>query len=348
MTVAKKKVETRYGRIEVEKVHPWSNGVNGFQISPYYQELQAYAGQDDNFQEASQRLDKYLRISSSSSQIDRVVKQYGGQLEQESQTLDETAYQSLRTKVSQVPADSEVYVMMDGCMLLTRQKSEWKEIKLGRIFHSADHYELSDKRSWIRDSVYTAHFGNHEDFLGKLEPLVDEYEGLKNRLVFVNDGAKWIWNWVDESYPQSTQILDFYHVAEYLGDFAKVFFTDKEKRSEWISQQKLLLLNDQVDKVIKRVKALDGKTQTKKEAKKKLLTYYGNNTKRMKYKTYKDQGLLIGSGPIESAHRTVIQKRLKQSGQRWTIKGAQFVANLRVANMSQMWEKVIKLIKNAA
>ena len=67
----------------------------------------------------------------------------------------------------------------------------------------------------------------------------------------------------------------------------------------------------------------------------------------MKYKTYKARGLLIGSGPIESAHRTVIQKRLKQSGQRWTHQGAQYVANLRVANMNDNWNQVIDLINKA-
>lgn len=167
-------------------------------------------------------------------------------------------------------------------------------------------------------------------------------------MVFVNDGAKWIWNWVEENYPSSIQILDYYHATEYLGNFAKAIFSDKDKRSDWVSKQKLLLLNDQVGKVISGIKEVKCNTLARQKAKKKILTYYENNEARMKYKTYRTKGLLIGSGPIESAHRTVIQKRLKQSGQRWTIKGAQFVANLRVANMSGLWEKVINLIKIAA
>ena len=34
-----------------------------------------------------------------------------------------------------------------------------------------------------------------------------------------------------------------------------------------------------------------------------------------------------GSGAIESAHRTIVQKRMKQSGQRWSNKGAQNMLN---------------------
>ena len=57
---------------------------------------------------------------------------------------------------------------------------------------------------------------------------------------------------------------------------------------------------------------------------------------------------LIGSGAIESAHRTVVQKRMKQSGQRWSNKGAQNMLNLRVLTMNEKWYKVVQLIKRAA
>lgn len=68
----------------------------------------------------------------------------------------------------------------------------------------------------------------------------------------------------------------------------------------------------------------------------------------MQYKTYRQNGLLVGSGPIESAHRNVIQQRLKLSGQRWSIKGAQQIDNLRVMKKSNNWECVLRLIKKAA
>ncbi len=68
----------------------------------------------------------------------------------------------------------------------------------------------------------------------------------------------------------------------------------------------------------------------------------------MLYKTYKDKGLLIGSGPIEAAHRNVIQQRLKLSGQKWSIKGAQAIANLRCYQKSCAWNIIDDLIKLAA
>jgi hypothetical protein len=67
----------------------------------------------------------------------------------------------------------------------------------------------------------------------------------------------------------------------------------------------------------------------------------------MQYGTYKKNGFMIGSGPIESAHRNIIQKRLKLSGQRWSKQGVQQIANLRIAHKSSNWHQVIDMIKVA-
>jgi hypothetical protein len=77
-----------------------------------------------------------------------------------------------------------------------------------------------------------------------------------------------------------------------------------------------------------------------------LPTYYENIIKRMQYKAYKANGWLIGRGPMGSAHRTVIRQRMKPSGQRWKLHGAQQIVNLRVAEKSGQWNKVKDLICN--
>jgi 3-hydroxy-3-methylglutaryl CoA synthase len=66
----------------------------------------------------------------------------------------------------------------------------------------------------------------------------------------------------------------------------------------------------------------------------------------MKYQEYVKIGCgIIGSGAIESAHRTLVQKRMKQSGQRWSCKGAQNMLNLRVVRKNNDWNKIIELTK---
>jgi len=263
-------------------------------------DLMLYSGQEDNYK---------------ASQINRLCVHYGEELEAEMEEMEGEVVKSSQAFSAGVKPEEIVYGMFDGCMLPTRPVKieggedigSWKEMKLGRIFREQDHLELGDKPNVIRNSLYVSHFGKHDKFTDKLEPVLDVFEPLGNRLVFINDGATWIANFIKANYPKATDILDFFHSSEYLHDFSKVIYAKK--------------------------------TQT--------ITYYKNNQHRMLYKTYQDKGLLIGSGPIESAHRFVLQKRMKQSGQKWTKSGGQAVANLRVVYINNQWDRVIKLINKA-
>ncbi|MCB0425665.1 MAG: hypothetical protein KDD13_13600, partial [Mangrovimonas sp.] len=89
----------------------------------------------------------------------------------------------------------------------------------------------------------------------------------------------------------------------------------------WIKQQSDKLLDNQLEEVLSTLRSCRAKTQEAKLAKQKAIGYYIEHDDRMQYKTYREQGLMIGSGPIEAAHRSVIQQRLKLSGQKWSIKG---------------------------
>jgi hypothetical protein len=61
-----------------------------------------------------------------------------------------------------------------------------------------------------------------------------------------------------------------------------------------------------------------------------------------------EKGFLIGSGAIESAHRHVLQQRLKLSGQRWTKPGRQQIANLRFVYKSNERHKIKNIAEKAA
>lgn len=76
------------------------------------------------------------------------------------------------------------------------------------------------------------------------------------------------------------------------------------------------------------------------------MRYYQGNQHRIYYGFYREKKLFMGSGAIESAHREVIQQRLKRSGQRWSNAGAQQIAQLRVTKKSNRWQKVIHMAQN--
>jgi predicted glutamine amidotransferase len=308
-------------------------------MSAYLQELCCHSGQAMVYEEASAFIEKYLMLSVAGKQIERVCHYYGEKIE------ERIAQQVREGEACQVEdKDSLHYVMVDGSMLLTREE-KWKEMKVGRIFRVEDSVQLSTKRRWILRSKYVAHLGGHEAFEEKMERLV---EGIPKK-VFVSDGAPWIWDWVESVYPKSLQILDYYHAKEHLCDFANLYFKTPDQRKQWIDKQETLLLNDDVEEVIRNIIALPKTGKRVITAKQKAVARYcRKNQKRMRYKTYKAMGLMIGSGPIKAAHRHLIQQRMKRSGQRWTKKGLQQVANLRVVHKSNEWNTLIDMINRAA
>jgi hypothetical protein len=153
--------------------------------------------------------------------------------------------------------------------------------------------------------------------------------------VFINAGVLWIANFIRENYPNATDILDFYHASEYLYEFSKVIFSKKKQaveKAEWLDKQILRLLNDKVENVIEEVKKIKLKGKIKITAQEKISTYYNNNQQRMLYKTYRDRGLLIGSGPIESAISFCFTKKNETPKSKMNKKSGQTIANSLIFN----------------
>ncbi len=296
------------------------------------QELMAYAGQLDSYEKCNEVIREFINIDVSITQVYRLTDMYGKEVEK-------TVHKE-RT-LTPLKKSEVLYVQADGSMLLTREEG-WKEVKVGRIFKSSDCIHADQKAGWISNSQYVAHLGNHKDFTKPMDDLIESYGKSGNQLIFISDGAVWIKNWIADAFADAVSILDYYHACEHLHLFTNNYFTDKEEEKIWVTAQKELLLQSEVSAVIKNIEKLAGKN---KEAQ-KLITYYQSNKDRMDYKRYQQIGCgIIGSGAIESAHRTVVQKRMKQSGQRWSIRGAQNMLNLRVTRKNLQWSKIVELTK---
>ena len=319
-------MNTRYGSIHVANSEPLSRHPNGFGISPYLQEKLVYVGQSEVYAQAAELIENLLGLRISTSQIYRLTTHYGAAIEAD---LDQPL-------VPQTPVTGVVYAQADGAMLLT--DGGYKENKLGRIFaaSSLGTSVVEERGGHIETSLFTAHLGTAAQFSPKFKAHLNEYKGLGADLIFLSDGAPWLRSLMERGYPQATLILDLYHALSHLGTVSQGAFADPKQRSSWLDGQRKLLLKSELDQVLNHIRALPVAPCLRESA----CGYLEANRGRMDYKLYQDRGLFIGSGAIESAHRTVVQKRLKRSGQRWSVAGAQRVLNLRVCWMSQRWELV--------
>ena len=337
------KLMTGFGEITIRKGHPLAVSPGGFKISAYLQEQMCRAGTKMTFEESSEELNELLKIETNAKQIERVCHHYGEGLNQIN--WREVYSDGVQLKI---PFNQPFYLLMDGSMLLTRDKEQsWKEVKLCRMFYHTERIEsVSKNRNMLTASRYVAHMGGHEAFLDK---VLDVIPGGYSP-VFIADGAKWIWKWIEDYYPESTQILDYYHCKEHLCSFAKGYFTEQEALV-WVEAGMEKLKSERVNEFLKELEELPPKNKGLQKIKNNLLTYLTNNEKRINYGKFIREGLLIGSGAIESANRDVIQKRMKLSGQRWTVEGAKQMLNLRICYKSDKQYLIKKLIsdyKNAA
>lgn len=302
----------------------------------------ALAGVSDVYSKSNDLLNAFLGINISESQVYRVTDYIGNQLIPD--LMEEIDHPPLEQ-------DQRVYASIDGSMIQTDQG--WQEAKLGRVFCEDSRVENGTKgqneiRYKLEESSYSGHLGSYSDFIPKFEASLGTYKDHGKNLIFVTDGAVWIQKYLTQKFPESTHILDYFHAVEHLSDFAKLHFDNPNKRRKWMEAQQTQLLEGTPKMVIENIGKLKKLAPVAQKEQKKLLEYYKNNLERINYKVYRDQGLMIGSGPMEAAHKTVVQSRMKRSGQRWTPVGAQAMLNLRVIRESDRWNCVTELLQSAA
>lgn len=308
-------------------------------ISSLAQETMCYMGQYLVFSEAEDVINNLTGAGVNAKQIERVCHKYGQWIEDaDNAVIKNLVYKEYESD----KADELHYVSVDGAMYLTREES-WKESKLGRIYQPKDIVQVSPKRTELTASTYVTHLGDYKEFITKMDYHLENL----NSLVFIADGARWIWKWIEQHYPESIQIVDYYHCKEHLCEFAKLYYKDEKQRYKWIDTCSEMMFTKGIDPIIVALEKLpeQRKTTGKRNT---LINYYRKNKDRMQYHKYIEKGLLIGSGAIESAHKDVLQQRLKLSGQRWTMEGFQQMAQLRVVYKSKQEHRIKQLCQNAA
>ena len=159
-------------------------------------------------------------------------------------------------------------------------------------------------------------------------------------LVGIADGAAT--NWIFLAEHVKVQIIDFFHVSEYVCDLAKEMFSNLNNRKEWLDNCFTGLKNTPnfAAKILDQL--LCWKDNLAKKAiltpLNKTITYFQNHLHQMDYATYLKKGYPIGSGVTESACKVLVKQRFNLSGSQWTRKQMDNVLTLRALVLSNRWE----------
>jgi hypothetical protein len=318
--------------------------------TPGLARLMCRAGALEPYQDASQSLEVYCGLAIEGRRIQRLVQHLGPEFAQ--WTRNQPAPTSL-------PAGTVFYVEADGTGVPVRREetlgregkgedgqARTREIKVGVVFTQAPPEKpvpgAKGKKKSQRESRpervpgstrYMTTTGNAQEFGQQLRDLARRQGmGLAALVVFLGDGAAWVWELARVCFPFAKLILDFYHAAEHVGLLTEILFGKdtpqaKAHREAWVK-----ILRDQehgVDELIRRAQAAMPRPGKTRRLASKALVYFENNRDKMRYWEYQAHGLFIGSGVVEAGCKSVVGQRLKQSGMFWGLPGAHNILDIR-------------------
>jgi len=176
------------------------------------------------------------------------------------------------------------------------------------------------------------------------------------RVQIVLDGERCLRKELTVLFPQATFTLDVRHAQERLWKVGRLFHAEaSEELKQWVEPLNQLLLNGQVDVLLRRLREILSKvplrgpnTKTKREELQTQINYFEERRDIMRYDEYRREDLVLATGVIEGACRYVVKERLDCAGMRWTLEGAERLLQLRCIELNGDWERFITWAENQA
>lgn len=215
-----------------------------------------------------------------------------------------------------------------------RYEIGFRDAKIGVI--STACWDAVRSEAYCSDSSYVGGIEHADEFFRRVwvEMKRRSVDAEKMQIVFLGDGAKWIWDRVgDLANEHSVLILDFYHATEHLSAICKELYGEQTEEywrafNRWRDafwEGKVL----EVIEELKRIRA--GCKGQRRQLVQGEISYFEENRERMRYDLYRAMQLPIGSGTVESSCKNVIGARMKQGGMTWSESGAEGMLQIRTS-----------------
>lgn len=173
---------------------------------------------------------------------------------------------------------------------------------------------------------------------------------LAEVMVFVADGAPWIWErlaWIVKRVGLDSKrvayALDWCHALHHIGLALATAGLPAEEHKRVFKKMRKWLKQGCAGAVVNELERL-GTTSGVSEAMETPVAYLRKHMAagHLKYGEMRRRGLPIGSGGIESTIRRVINLRLKGNGQMWLKEKAEGMILLRAAALTERWDEAVE------
>lgn len=315
--------------------------IGASELSPWVEEMVSYLGAFMPFEQAQNFLGKYCSIHISHDTVNNTTVAIGQSLSEDQDTAVQVAWEEYILPDCEVDTPPQrLYVSADGIIHLLPD-GQGKEIKVSAVYEPEERQnKKGETEIHAVDIEYVVHSDAEE--LARATYLTARKRGVEEaqQIIVLGDGAGWIWNRIAFMFSpeKTTEIVDFYHASEYIWDAGNtVFGKETTKAKGWGSTYCHELKHDGPTHVLAALQTLSPTADTVPLPVEKAITYFTNQSLRMDYPTYVEQGFQIGSGSAESGVNQVVGTRMNQAGMRWNAERAKAVAHVRAAILSNRW-----------
>jgi hypothetical protein len=248
-----------------------------------------------------------------------------------------------------------------------KKVERWHWVYMATVFRLDHRGQTAGQRAVITQRGYVATRLGLEALLPQLyREALQRGLGQAQQVLVIADGAVWIWNLVQDRFPEARQQLDLWHAEEHLWAVAHdLYGRGTPETHAWVKPLLQQVRNDQTSALIADLTEL--KPRLLQAQQKKLQTqieYFEHNAHRMKYKEVIDAREAVaagtataeqlklanqplGSGAIESTCRQY-QCRFKRTGQFWTTAGDEALMCLETFWRNGRWQELYPHAKTNA
>jgi len=357
-----------YGKAPADEL--W--GIQGIRTTPGVQQYISYLCSMLTFDEAAEAYRRFLPGKMSARQALNLARPVGRALAKEEEEEVKALFdQASHSKMDDLEGEqqpivkdiSRLYIEPDGIMGRMRRESVpmekheqerkgdvYREARVGTVFLA----ERGNERSELAPDVWidTPLEGSQQYVarrtacggFGKLLYTLACQSGLKRaeQVVVIGDGAHWIWDLACEQFPGAVQIVDLYHAQEHVWDVTHaVFGRTTPQGISWAKRACDLLVHGKIEDLVAQIRELPSVAPPPGQSKsipQQAIGYFTTNAERMRYLTFRAQGMHVGSGIAEAACKRVVSTRFKQTGMRWTPDGLDSILPLRTAKLNRSFD----------
>ena len=330
-------------------------------LSPGVTRMVGLAAAVASFAGSTELLSELAGVQVPAKQVERVAEKLGEEI-----AADERAHNEPETDT---PLPQTLYLGLDGTGLPMRPaelkglagkqpdgSAKTREAKLCVVWSAESTNKDGIPERDQGSATYTAAIesaaadsSGQREFFERVEREAQRRRFTQaKRQVALGDGARWIWNLISHLFPDAIQIVDLFHALEKITRAASAIWgAESEWGKTWAHQRREDLKAGRINELIA---AFEIHRNLHEDAS-TLIGYIDENRDRMRYPEFRAQGLCVSTGVVEAACKHVIGDRLKQSGMRWTVRGANAIAALRCAKLSgrleDFWERRYERAKAA-